>query len=208
MSSDFTSEAVTRRRRPGRPRSERSRRAILEATLQLLGEVGYGGISIEAIAGRAGAAKTTIYRHWDSKEELVAEALESEKVPLRVPDTGSLRGDFDALMDEAAEGAIDPVGRRTLALVVAGAAEDSRFRKLYWENYVLPRREALRRVLERARGRGETREDLDPDLVLDLLFGALFHRLLVDPSGGSVEEYLRRMVDEVLRGVAGLRTTE
>jgi len=83
-------------KRPGRPRSVESHQAILQATLDLLGEVGFDCMSIDAIAARAGVGKTTIYRRYSSKEELVASAIESLREEIVIPDTDSLWGDLDA----------------------------------------------------------------------------------------------------------------
>ncbi|PXX00382.1 TetR/AcrR family transcriptional regulator [Mycolicibacterium moriokaense] len=181
-----------------RPRGDGARRAILAATYALLGEVGYRGLSFEAVAERAGAARTTIYRHWTSKEDLAAAALDHGLKQVPSIDTGSLRGDIDALMTEAARDAIDPAGQRRLGLLVASTAESPRLRERYWSGYVTPRRAALRVVLERAHARGETRPDFNSDLVMDLMFGALIHRVLVDPATGPVEAYVRRAVDAVV----------
>ena len=84
-------------RTPGRPRSEKAHQAILESTLTVLGESGIAGLSIEAVAARAGVGKATIYRRWESKEELILAALAIMSPAGPVPDTGSLEGDLTAL---------------------------------------------------------------------------------------------------------------
>jgi AcrR family transcriptional regulator len=84
------------RKSPGRPRSVESHQAMLQATLELLAEVGFDGMSIDAIAARAGVGKTTIYRRYVSKEELVADAIESVREEVVIPDTGNLQDDIDA----------------------------------------------------------------------------------------------------------------
>ena len=80
------------RRPPGRPRSERSHLAIVRATLELLTEVGYQRLTMEQVQRRAGVGKATIYRRWDSKAELVKDAIQYVSAELPIPDTGSLRG--------------------------------------------------------------------------------------------------------------------
>src|SRR5579885_2229298 len=86
---------------PGRPRSLQSEESILKATIDLLSEVGYQAMSIEAIASRAGVGKTTIYRWYDSKDELVLDALNRRCVEIEPPDTGNLRKDVQAVIKEA-----------------------------------------------------------------------------------------------------------
>ncbi|WP_254721945.1 TetR/AcrR family transcriptional regulator [Kovacikia minuta] len=95
---------------PGRPRSAQSHQAMLQATLELLAEVGFEAMSIEAIATRAGVGKTTIYRRYSSKAELVADAIESIREEVLLPDTGSLWGDMDALIQNAAQISLNPLG--------------------------------------------------------------------------------------------------
>lgn len=84
-------------RQGGRPRSPAAHRAILDATLALLAELGFERMSIEAIAAHAGVGKTTIYRRWKTKEDLVADALSSVKAVPVAPDTGDLRTDIALL---------------------------------------------------------------------------------------------------------------
>ena len=72
-------------RGPGRPRDPQADRAILKATIELLAEDGFGGLSIEAVAARAGVGKTTVYRRWPSKVPLVVDALTHMKPPMAVP---------------------------------------------------------------------------------------------------------------------------
>src|SRR5260370_35342567 len=86
-------------RKPGRPRSAQAHKAILDATLELLAEEGFQGLSIEEVAARAGAGKTTIYRRWSSKEELVMEAIRQVQIEVPVMDTGNFRNDLAALLE-------------------------------------------------------------------------------------------------------------
>ncbi|MEH1867580.1 MAG: helix-turn-helix domain-containing protein [Nostoc sp.] len=88
---------------PGRPRNLQSHQAILQASLELLSEVGYERTSIDAIAVRAGVSKPTIYRRYKGKEELIASAIESFREEVIIPDTGRLWDDIDALIENAAQ---------------------------------------------------------------------------------------------------------
>lgn len=177
---------------PGRPRSVQSHQAILQATLDLLGEVGYERMSIEAIAARAGVGKTTIYRRYNSKEELVADAIESLREEISIPDTGSLWSDLDLLIESAAKTTLTPLGRQILALIVSTASSSPKFAQVYWTKYLKPRRQAFRVVIERAKVRNEIQADTDSDLVFDLLSATMLYALVFEPTTEPFEAYIRR----------------
>jgi AcrR family transcriptional regulator len=185
----------------GRPRSIHADQAILQATLDLLAEVGYESMSIEAIASRAGVGKTTIYRRYTSKEELVADAIESLRNDLTIPDTGSFWGDMDILINHAAQKIDSPLGRQTLALIVSTASSNPQFAEVYWTKYTKVRREALSKVLKRAKSRGEIHKDADIELVIDLLSGSLYYALIFKPITEPVEAYMRRTMNLLLKGI-------
>ncbi|MEH1898387.1 MAG: TetR/AcrR family transcriptional regulator [Nostoc sp.] len=185
----------------GRPRSIHADQAILRATLDLLAEVGYQSMSIEAIASRAGVGKTTIYRRYTSKEELVADAIESFRDDLAIPDTGSFWGDMDILINNAAKKIDSPLGRQTLALIISTASSNPQFAEVYWTKYTKVRREALSKVLKRAKSRGEIHKDADIELVIDLLSGSLYYALIFKPITEPVEAYMRRTMNLLLKGI-------
>jgi AcrR family transcriptional regulator len=185
----------------GRPRSIHADQAILQATLDLLAEVGYQSISIEAIAARAGVGKTTIYRRYTSKEELVADAIESLRDDLAIPDTSSFWGDMDILINNAARKIDSPLGRQTLALIISTASSNPQFAEVYWTKYTKLRREAFSKVLERAKSRGEIHKDADVDLIIDLVSGSLYYALIFKPTTEPVEAYMRRTMNLLLKGI-------
>lgn len=187
----------------GRPRSIHADQAILQATLGLLADVGYQSMSIEAIASRAGVGKTTIYRRYTSKEELVADAIESLRDDLAIPDTGSFWGDMDILIENAAKKIDSSLGRQTLALIISTASSNPQFAEVYWTKYIKPRREAFSRVLERAQSRGEIHKGADVDLIIDLVSGSLYYALIFKPTTEPVEAYMRRTMNLLLKGVGG-----
>jgi AcrR family transcriptional regulator len=119
----------------GRPRSTQSHQAILRATLELLAEVGFDAMSIEAIAAHAGVGKTTIYRRYTCKEELVADAIENVREEVLIPNTGNLWGDIDALIENAAQITLSPLGRQTVAMIISSASSNSQFAQIYWTKY-------------------------------------------------------------------------
>ena len=180
---------------PGRPRSVQSHQSILQATLDLLAEVGYERMSIDAIAARARVGKTTIYRRYSSKEELVADAIESLREEISLPDTGSLSGDLDCIIESAARTTITPLGRQILALIISTASSNPQFAQLYWTKYLKPRRQAFHTVIERAKHRDEIQADTDPDLVFDLISGVMLYAQVFQPTNEPFEVYVRRALE-------------
>jgi AcrR family transcriptional regulator len=187
-------------RRPGRPRDARADRAILEATLDLVGESGLAGLTVDAVSARAGVGKATIYRRWASKEALVLTAWKECVARLPTPDTGTLRGDLELLCHSLRDG----IGRGTMKKVfphmVAAASVNDELSEEY-RRFVAERRRPMREVLRRARARGEIAADADLDLIHDLLVGPVVHRLLV--TGGRVDgRMIEALIDLVLRASA------
>lgn len=184
----------------GRPRDARADRAILEATLELIAELGVYGFRTEDVAARAGVGKGAIYRRYGSKDELVAaavDALVSEEIAL--PDTGSTRGDLLALMREAVELYSGSLQGRLMPNLIGAMAQKPELARAVRDGFLAARRATLGEVLRRGVERGDLRPDLDFELALDVLGGPLFYRLLV--TGGPIDERLAAGVaDLILRG--------
>lgn len=189
----------TGKKQPGRPRSVRSHQAILQAALELLGEVGFDAMSIEAIAARARVGKTTIYRRYASKEELVADAIESIREEIVLADTGNLQSDIDALIESTAQITLSPLGRQTIATIVSSASSNSKFAQIYWTKYLQPRRKAFAVILERAKIRNEIPADLDSDLVFDAMSGIMLYALIFQPNPDDWTVSVRRTINLLLR---------
>ncbi|HBL11475.1 MAG TPA: TetR family transcriptional regulator [Cyanobacteria bacterium UBA11162] len=189
----------THKKPPGRPRSVQSHQAMLQATLELLAEVGFDAMSIEAIATRAGVSKTTIYRRYASKEELVADAIESVREEILIPDTGNLQGDIDALIQNAAQITLSPLGRQTVAMIISSASSNAQFAQIYWTKYLQPRRKTFAVVLERAKARNEIPTDLDSDLVFDMMSGIMLYALIFQQNSESWTIYVRRALNLLFR---------
>jgi AcrR family transcriptional regulator len=183
----------------GRPRSIQSHQAMLQATLELLAEVGFDAMSIEAIAARAGVGKTTIYRRYASKEELVADAIESVREEVVIPDTGNLQGDLDALIQNAAQITLNPLGRQTVAMIISSASSNTQFAQIYWTKYLQPRRKTFAIVLERAKARNEIPTDLDSDLVFDTMSAIMLYALIFQPTSESWTAYVHRALSLLFR---------
>jgi AcrR family transcriptional regulator len=179
----------------GRPRSIASDRAIWQATLELLAEVGFDRLSIEAIAARARVGKTTIYRRYDCKEELVADAIESVRSEVVIPDTGTLAGDLDALVEIAAQISLTPLGKKSVGAIVSSAASNPAFAQIYAQRYLEPRRQAFAAIIDRAKARAEINATLDPGLVFDTMSGIMLYALIFPPPNESWMSYVRRSID-------------
>lgn len=183
-------------RRPG-GRAARVRTAILDATVQELAASSYEALRIEDVAARAGVHKTTIYRRWPTKAELVADATSTHSAgAVRMPDTGSLAGDLRALARAVAANIGSDVGGRMAKTMVAAAVtseEVAARAPAFWSE----RLRLARRIVDDAIERGEVAEDLDADLVIESLIGPLYVRLLL-----TGEPITRRFADKVAELVA------
>jgi AcrR family transcriptional regulator len=193
----------TTARRPGRPRSARADRAILAAALELFAEVGPDAMSIEGVAERAGVGKTTIYRRWSSKEELVSAAVGTLSEDLSAPDAGTVRDDLVGLARQMIRTlASEPTGR-VLPRIASEMASGSSIGRTYARTVLGPRRELVGAVLRRGLERGELRADLDVELAIDELIGPLIvRRLLGGPGSATTGSLPEHLVDAVLRGLA------
>jgi AcrR family transcriptional regulator len=189
-------------RQMGRPRDARADRAILETTLELIAERGVHAFRTEDVAARAGVGKGAIYRRYRSKDALVTAAVAAlVDEEIRVPDTGSTRGDLLVLMREAVELYSSALPARLMPKLIGAMAEHPELARAVRDGFLAGRRSALSEVLRRGIERGDLRRDLDLELVLDVLGGPLFYRLLV--TGGPLDEQLAEGVaDLILRGFA------
>jgi len=188
----------SQKKSPGRPRSAKSHQAMLQAALELLGEVGYEAMSIEAIATRAGVGKTTIYRRYNTKEELVADAIETIREEVVIPDTGSLWSDLDRLIENAAQITLTPLGRKAVGMIISSASSHSGFAQIYWTKYLQPRRTAFAIVIDRAKVRNEVASDCDAELVFDIMSGIMLYALIFEPKAESWSAYVRRGLQLIL----------
>jgi AcrR family transcriptional regulator len=194
--------AESPRRAPGRPRSEESHQAIIRATLELLLEVGYGSLTMEGVRQRAGVGKATIYRRWASKEELVRDAIVFMHEDFTAADTGSLRGDYEAIAAQVRASAQRAGAGTFMPRLLGEAVNDPQLHAIFYENLVRPRREALGSILRRAVDRGELRDDVDLELMIDLFAGPPVYRMLI--TGGDMSK-LFGVEDQLEALLNGLR---
>lgn len=180
-----------------RPRVEGEReQEILDATLEVLADVGYDKLTMDAVAARAKASKATLYRRWDSKPALVVDALCSQKGPDAAVDTGNLRDDLIGLHCGLG-GLRDERGVSVLAAIVTAMARDTEFATTYRRELTEPRLAAARVVLERALARGEVRDDVAIDLVAAALPGIVLHRVFLlgeEPT----PELIGEVIDQII----------
>jgi AcrR family transcriptional regulator len=180
-----------------RPRVEGDReQEILDAALEVLGEVGYDRLTMDAVAHRAKASKATLYRRWNSKATLVVDALASQKTTPPVPDTGDLRTDLLAAFCGMG-GLTDHDTTSTLGAVITAVSTDPEFASEFRRQVVGPKARVSRLVFEQARDRGELRDDVDLDIVVPALAGIVLHRVFLfgeQPDAALIE----RAIDQII----------
>jgi AcrR family transcriptional regulator len=180
-----------------RPRIEGDReREILDATLDVLGDVGYDRLTMDAVAQRAKASKATLYRRWSSKVTLVVDALAQEKSTPPVPDTGDLRTDLVTAFCGMG-GLSDHDTTQTFGAVMTALSTDPEFAHEFRTQVLIPKSELSRTVFQRAADRGEIRSDLDLDLIAPALAGIVLHRLFVlGETPGP--ELIEHVIDQII----------
>ncbi len=185
--------------RRGRPRSTRSHAAVLAATMEVLGEVGYVALTLEAVATRAGVSRATIYRWWPSKASLVVEAID-RVIPTAVPlPTGDTRTDVRSVVQATLDNYIRTPFGANLAAIASDAVADpdaaSRLIDLFG-----PRRAADSSVLLAGAGRGDLPHDVDVQLLLDIVMGTLVFRQLVGVH--TDDDIVDQLTDLIVSGRA------
>ncbi|MEV4175782.1 TetR/AcrR family transcriptional regulator [Nonomuraea sp. NPDC049709] len=184
-------------------RSERSRQAILAAARELVSEVGYAKLSIEAIAARAGVGKQTIYRWWRSKGAVVFDAflaLSEAEDGVALPDTGDIEADLKAVMRATVAEFADPAFEAPIRALNMEIIDDPDLAALYREKLAAPVDEAKKARLRSAQRAGQIAAGADLDLALELLYAPLYQRWLLR-SGPLTPEYADALVDLMLKAL-------
>ncbi|MEV0020917.1 TetR/AcrR family transcriptional regulator [Streptomyces atroolivaceus] len=202
--------------RSGRPRSAEADAAILEATRASLVDLGWSKLTMGDVATRAGVAKTTLYRRWAGKNELVVDAVAVLFDELELPDLGSLAADVEAVVLQFAALLERPETKTALMAVVAESTRDEALRDRIRDSIVARQKHLVLQGRERAQRRGELPTEPDAvvaartaDLIFDVIAGAVVHRTLV--SAETVDtDWARRFTVLLLCGLgaaaAGRRT--
>ncbi|WP_308121203.1 TetR/AcrR family transcriptional regulator [Paractinoplanes bogorensis] len=180
--------------------------AIRDAVMYELAEVGYGRLSIEAVARRAGVGKTAIYRRWSNKLEMVLEIVSDvagRSVPL--PDTGSFAGDLQLIMMIVSRALQHRIASQIIPDLMAEAARNPQIAETLQTALRTHQQAVGEKLIGQAVARGELPEGTDPDVAVDLILGPLYWRLAVSRSKPDAE-YLDKLmvaVTAALRGSAG-----
>lgn len=186
----------------GRPRSDRARRAILEAAGDLLLEGGWPAATMEAIAARAGVSKATVYRWWPSRGAVALDGLlervrDTISIPEGLSATEALRFQIEALIRlfrDSRSGSL-------MRALVAQATSDPGLARALREQWVGPRRAVVFEVVRRGQQAGELRADLDPAVVADQLFAPVYYRLLFghEPLDDGLAD---RLLGQLVEGIS------
>jgi len=176
-------------------RVRRSRLKVLEVTAELLLERGFAGASVDEITRRSGVAKTTIYRHWPTRGDLLRDACSSIGTPLEVPDTGSFEGDVIALVTSLAHLLRSAKWTSVLPSVIDAAERDPDIAAVYsrlQEGYSAP----LQSIIQRAMRKGDLPKTTDPAVLVAALTGPLFYRRWFsrEPLTSTFAKHIVRLV--------------
>jgi AcrR family transcriptional regulator len=186
----------------GRPRSAQSHQAILDATLGLLAQDGFNGLSFEGVAERAGVSRATIYRRWASKEELVIDLLGGLEPEVNLADSGDTRQDILGALENFITGLQStPIGQIFPKLLGEFTTNPAIF-AAYYRQVLQPRFEVFQTRIERAQARGELRPDIDPALVTEQLIGGAVFKLLMSNIRPLAAATLPQLVNNLWTGIA------
>jgi AcrR family transcriptional regulator len=200
-SSERLVESVGDRQQKGRPLDRSRDPAILAAALEILSEYGYDRLTMDMVAARARAGKAALYRRWSSKAELVVDALTLHHSALLEPDTGSLLGDLEALLEQGQPAQDDYLGTSIVAGLATACGRDPELARALNDRFLETGHRVLRLVLERAVARGEVPRGRDLEFVIEIIPALFFSRVLT--SGKPPDKaFAHRIVHEVIYPLA------
>lgn len=165
---------------------------MLDAAADLIGEVGFGRTSIEAIAERSGVARSTIYRHWSDRPELLIDAIDCKIAPVQMPQTGDLRNDLVTIVGELAE-RMGSEGGPMMVSLMAEARRDEKFAVLF-DRFVGARFGRIKSIVESAVDRGDLPADVDSAQMVEDLVAPVFFRAF-SRRGPLDEEFIKRHIN-------------
>ena len=188
---------LPRTSRGGRPRDPSRDGVIRAAILSLLAEVGYGALTMDAVAAQAGVGKATIYRRWRTKEDLVVDTIaEISRAEVSPADTGSLEGDLRAMLHTIVDAVNGPTGAATQALL-SSVPHNPALAAAFRDGPVGVWRQAFERIFDRAETRGELRPGLAGTVVAEAITAPFVQRWLVNGLPVT-EDYADQVLDQVV----------
>jgi AcrR family transcriptional regulator len=185
----------------GRPRNPRIDHAVAESALRILDTVGYGNLTVDAVARLAGTSRTAVYRRWATKTELVLYALSSSLGQVAAPNTGCTLCDIDECL-RLYLAAFRQIRPDVFGALLADCASDAGLRAGFMTALFDPPRDAVKTALARASTTGDLLPDVDQGLVADMLGAFIHYRTLFGHAGTSDEE-IDSAVRTLLQGIAG-----
>jgi AcrR family transcriptional regulator len=174
---------------------------VLSAAIDLLADRGYSGFSVEAVVERTGVAKTTIYRHWPTRDDLLAAAVAELDGTGPLPDTGSVRQDLRDLLARKVQAARTPQWERCMPALVEAAARHPELAEMIARQTTQMLAE-LETLLERGIERGELRHDLDQQLAASAIVGSIAFRRLMLHEAPTIQR-VSAVIDLLMQGIAG-----
>ena len=178
------------------PRIERTRNVVLDAAAALIGEVGFGRTTIEAIAERSGVARSTIYRHWPDRPELFSDAIDCKIAQVSFSQTGDMRDDLLTMLGELA-GRLGAAGGPMMMSLIAEARRDPQMAEMH-ERFTTARFARIQSILEAAVDRGDLPRGVDLTQMTEDLVAPLFFRAFIRPSPLDrewVEQHVDRWIE-------------
>lgn len=183
------------------PRVARTRTAVLAAAIDLLAERGYSGFSVEGVVERTGIAKTTLYRHWPTRDALLAAAIGQLGGPGPLPDTGSVREDLQDLLARWVQAARTPQWQRCMPALVEAAARHPELAEIIARLTTTEVLGQIETLLRRGIERGELRRDLDPQLAASALIGPIVFRRLLLHETPTIQR-VSTVIDLLMQGIS------
>lgn len=181
------------------PRVVRSRQVVIQAARELLLELGFAGVTIEAVAARSGVAKTTIYRHWADRHVLIMDVFPPVERNEEAPATDDLRADIIDKLRGLTEGLVSEEWGEVMPALIEAAERDPEFRTLS-KAYINTKRRSTRRRLELAVRRGELPAQTDIEVLMAGLAGPLFYRRYISRQPLTDRHLVEKVTDQALRG--------
>lgn len=189
------------RRAPGRPRSAAADRAILDAALSLYAERGSAEMTVDDIAERANVSKPTIYRRFASKDDLLVAAVESLYSDVEFVDSGDLRHDLVALVNQVQRSLFDSAVGEVIPRLLAEVAVGTRLGRAFQRRVLGPRLLSVRAAVDAAQRRGDVGADVDPELVVASVVGSMVFLRIFRGKRAALASAAESIVDQLLGGI-------